>query len=114
MDRRTDAEPGTHARRYEQLTGGVHRRRTYYAVRKVLHFARAEWDALPWHDQRMYLEELAADLDGRRSDGDQIDETDEAQMRAGLPDPPEQQALPAGGSERPDWLRLPIKETQFG
>lgn len=32
-----------------------------YRVRLHLGFSRTEWAALPWHDQRMYLEELAAD-----------------------------------------------------
>lgn len=33
----------------------------YYLVRKILGFSRAEWDDLPWHDQRMYVEELQSD-----------------------------------------------------
>lgn len=29
-----------------------------YVVRRHLGFSRAEWEALPWHDQLMYLEGL--------------------------------------------------------
>lgn len=42
-------------------------RRVYFEVRKVLRFSRAEWDDLPEHDQRMYLDELTQDYQ-RQSD----------------------------------------------
>lgn len=29
-----------------------------YLIRRHLHFSRAEWESLPWHDQIMYLEGL--------------------------------------------------------
>lgn len=64
MDHGGAVLPGRVAARYEALTGGPEGRRTYYLVRKHLGFTATEWDALPWWQQRMYVEELAADLFG--------------------------------------------------
>ena len=30
-------------------------------VLKIFKLTRQEWDALPWHDQRMYIEQLNQD-----------------------------------------------------
>lgn len=57
-------QPGRLTARYETLTGGPDVRRTYYLVRKHLGFCVAEWDSLPWWQQRMYAEELTAELGG--------------------------------------------------
>lgn len=42
--------------RYEQLTGGSGKRALYYLAKRRLGMSRPEWDALPWYDQRMYVE----------------------------------------------------------
>jgi hypothetical protein len=65
--------------RYDHLTGGVAERRTPFLVRRHLHFGWAEWDALPWWQQRAYLEELVREMsDGDDPDGgaDEIDAAD--------------------------------------
>lgn len=51
------------------MTGGP-KKRTYYLVRKYLAFSADEWDTLPWWQQRMYAEELAAELNGDAGSGD--------------------------------------------
>lgn len=33
----------------------------YYAVLKIFRLTRQQWDDLPWHDQRMYIEQLNQD-----------------------------------------------------
>lgn len=54
-------QPGKIDGRYEQLTGGDDQRRLYYTVLKIFHLTRQQWDELPWHDQRMYVEQLNID-----------------------------------------------------
>lgn len=91
-------------------------------MRKVLTYGRAEWDALPWHDQKMYLDELAADLDGQRSGGPP-DTIPAGPPTGQLPDPEpaahldeaaEEAPAAEPASTRPSWLTLPITETTFG
>jgi hypothetical protein len=45
----------------------------YFWVRKELGISRREWDALPWHDQDMYRDELERYLSGGKSGGEKID-----------------------------------------
>jgi hypothetical protein len=33
----------------------------YYVVLKILGLTRQQWDQLPWHDQRMYIEQFNED-----------------------------------------------------
>lgn len=43
-------------------------------VLKILHLTRAQWDELPWHDQRMYIEQMNQDpeyADDDNPDGNQ-------------------------------------------
>lgn len=53
--------PGKIEDRYEGLTGGEDQRHLYYTVLKLFHITRREWDDMPWHDQRMYVEQLNKD-----------------------------------------------------
>jgi hypothetical protein len=42
----------------------------YYTVLKILGLTRQQWDALPWHDQRMYVEQLNQDPEFHGEDDD--------------------------------------------
>ena len=53
--------PGKIESRYEGLTGGEDQRRLYYTVLKLFRITRQQWDEMPWHDQRMYIEQLNED-----------------------------------------------------
>lgn len=37
-----------------------------YLARRWLGYGRAEWDALPWFDQQMYMEGMAAEIEADR------------------------------------------------
>lgn len=63
-------QPGKIDGRYEGLTGGEDQRRLYYTVLKLFHITRREWDDMPWHDQRMYIEQLNKDPEYNDDDGD--------------------------------------------
>lgn len=54
-------QPGKIDGRYDQLTGGEDQRRLYYTLLKLFKLTRSEWDEMPWHDQRMYVEQLNKD-----------------------------------------------------
>lgn len=54
-------QPGKIDGRYEGLTGGEDQRRLYYTLLKIFHITRQQWDEMPWHDQRMYVEQLNKD-----------------------------------------------------
>lgn len=54
-------QPGSLDLRYEEVSGGWENRRTYYYVRKILHFSADEWDALTWWQRRMYIEQMTSD-----------------------------------------------------
>lgn len=65
--------------RYDHLTGGVAERQMHYLARRYLKFRWDEWDALPWWQQRAYVEGLHRELsDGDGDDG--VDEVDAADM----------------------------------
>lgn len=70
--------PGKIDARYEQLTGGEDQRRLYYTVLKLFRITRQEWDALPWHDQRMYVEQL--NKDPEYNDDESSDSVDTVEM----------------------------------
>lgn len=55
------AQPQLAEARYEALTHGAEGRRLYFLIRRDLGFSAAEWDAMPWHHQRMYWAELQAE-----------------------------------------------------
>lgn len=57
--------------RYEQLTGGPGNRALHYLAKRRLNMSVAEWDALPWYDQRMYMEGFVEE--GLLSTGDDHD-----------------------------------------
>lgn len=115
-------EPGKLARRYEQLTGGPDRRRTYGQLREHLGFGRSEFDRLPWHDARMYVEylaertgqqtaeaaDLAARSDGHHAPPDPVDPGLTAEQ-VDDPDAPAPPATEGAGATRPSWLSLPIR-----
>jgi len=49
----------------------------YYLVRRKLGYSPADWDALPWHHQRMFLDGLHKELKDPDDDsGDTGPETD--------------------------------------
>lgn len=49
--------------RYDALTGGHSGRVSLYVIRKRLGFSAPQWRALPWHDARLYTEQLTAELE---------------------------------------------------
>lgn len=61
-------QPGKRGSRYEQVSGGLGQRRIYYLARRKLQLSPEEWDALPWWQERMYVEgfgeEEFVELDG--------------------------------------------------
>jgi hypothetical protein len=80
-------QPGKIDARYELTTGGEDQRRLYYAVLKIFGLVRQEWDALPWHDQRMYIEQLNKDPEyNEEGDGqpDSVEITDWGDLPPGV------------------------------
>lgn len=76
--------PGRLSDRYESLTGGRSGRLTYYVIRKRLSFSGPEWDELPWHFQRLYMELLHEELEAEAEQSEdgvtrtqQVDAADE-------------------------------------
>jgi hypothetical protein len=61
-------EPGILDRRYEYFTLDEDRRSTLYLVRKHLYYSADEWQALPWWQQKMYIDQLAMDLAAERGE----------------------------------------------
>jgi hypothetical protein len=55
--------PGRRDLRYDAVTGGENQRAIYYLVRRKLGYGPADWDALPWHHQRMFLDGLTKELE---------------------------------------------------
>ncbi len=54
-------KPYLRERRFDALTGGAEARRLAYFIRKHLGYDRAQFAALPWHEQQMWMEELIED-----------------------------------------------------
>ena len=74
MGRRAVAEPGIRSRRYELITRSEQQRTLWYLVRRHLGFTRSEWEALPWHDQLVYMEGILEEF--YEDDGDNyVDDT---------------------------------------
>lgn len=53
-------------------------------VRRHLGFSVDEWDALPWWQQRLYIEELDAELSGGEDQGAVEQSSDDALLAAGF------------------------------
>lgn len=67
MGQAGDYRPKRQGRRYRALS--LDYRRLYYLVRRYLYFTPAEWDALPWWAQKVYIEGLKEELtDHTRAD----------------------------------------------
>lgn len=119
-------EPGNRARRYEELTGGPQARFTKGAVRHLLHFGWEEWDALPWHQQRTYLEYLEGLAEGSARSGGQhvlIDPVrpdprplpiEDSDVPAAPPAAPPGASTTEGVQQRPSWVGLQVKQVRFG
>ena len=56
MDRGDVPLPGSLNARYDDVSGGEGQRRAYYMARRHLGMSPAEWDALAWWEQKMYLD----------------------------------------------------------
>ena len=63
--------PATDAR-YEALTGGRSNRIVLYLAKRRLGYNPDEWEALPWHWQRLYVEGFIAE--GKANSGEPDDE----------------------------------------
>lgn len=81
-------QPGKIDERYELITGGEDQRRLYYVVLKIFGLTRQQWDVIPWHDQRMYIEQLNADpeynADPDDSGGTEVELTDWGDLPPGV------------------------------
>lgn len=62
-------EPGRRSRRYESVTGGKNQRIIYYLARRKLGYSPAEWDALPWHHQQLFIEGFEMEADDGEEGG---------------------------------------------
>lgn len=60
MDAGAVYRPKCRERRYSALTEGT--RKTYYLARRYLNYSIEEWEALPWWEQRVYIEGLEWEL----------------------------------------------------
>ncbi len=58
MAHRGSGRPKRLEERYLDLIGDEDEEASYYLVKRKLGFGPDEWDALPWHHKRMYLNGL--------------------------------------------------------
>lgn len=57
--------------RYDALTGGDSGRNIYYALVRRLRVLPTEFDALPWHYQRMLVEKLDEELQAEQDEAEE-------------------------------------------
>lgn len=62
--------------RYEQLSGGAVNRIVLYLARRRLGITPTEWNALPWYEQRMYIEGFIEEGFLKRADDEDVEEGD--------------------------------------
>ena len=94
MDHRNVPPPKTTDHRYELISGGESNRVLLYVARRKLGLSVEEWYALPWWQQRMYIDGMmaegvirSADEDdeyGDFDDEDPVTASDAALRRMGL------------------------------
>jgi hypothetical protein len=47
-------------------------RNTHYLARRYLGYSPREFDALPWHERRMFIEGLRFEFEGEDADPDEV------------------------------------------
>jgi hypothetical protein len=65
-------KPHEAGRRYEAITGGAARRRIYFDVKRLLGYEPEQFDALPWHRQCMWIEQISEMGTPRQSSDGQL------------------------------------------
>lgn len=73
------ARPKRLEERYEDVAGPFPARQTHYLARRHLGFLPAEFDALPWHERRMFIEGLIFEFTDEEPD-EWIDGDDSEQL----------------------------------